>query len=61
MQQKPSFSLGYSPLPDNSDFVKFNKTFKETIDKFCKLLKPKLTKQKLINYPWITEGIIMCA
>ena len=34
MQQKTSFSLGISPLPDSPDFVKFNKTFKETIDIF---------------------------
>ena len=34
MQQKTSFSLGISPLPDNPDFVKSNKTFKETIDIF---------------------------
>ena len=41
MQQNTSFSLGINPLPDNPDFVKFNKTFKETIDIFCKLEKPK--------------------
>ena len=59
MQQKTSFSLGISPLPDNPDFVKFNKTFKETIDIFCKLEKPKLTKRTFSNNPWITEGIII--
>ena len=59
MKQKTSFSLGISPLPDNPDFVKFNKTFKETIDKFCKLEKPKLTKRTFSNNPWLTEGIII--
>ena len=59
MQQKTSFSLGISPLPDNPDFVKFNKTFKETIDIFCKLEKPKLTKRTFSNNLWITEGIII--
>ena len=39
MQQKTSFSLGISPLPDNPDFVKFNKTFKETIDIYFVSLK----------------------
>ena len=37
MQHNTSFSLGISPLPDNPDFDKFNKTFKETIDKFASL------------------------
>ena len=32
MQQKTSFSLGISPLPDNPDFVKFNKTFKAGVE-----------------------------
>ena len=38
---------------------KFNKTFKETIDIFCKLEKPKLTKRTCCNNPWITKGIII--
>ena len=33
--------------------------FKETIDKFSNLEKPKLTKRTFSNNPWITEGIII--
>jgi hypothetical protein len=40
------------------DFDTFLATFNETLDKTCKLEKPKTSKRNPVNNPWITEGII---
>ena len=40
------------------NFSIFIETFNESLDKTCKLDKPKTTKRTTSNNPWITEGII---
>ncbi len=44
--------------PDCPDFENFFAIFTETIDKHCKLEKPKISKRNQINSPWITDSII---
>ena len=58
LKEKPNDALGISSSSDSPDFTKFLTTFTETIDEFCKLKNPKLTKRTFTNNPWITEGII---
>ena len=40
------------------NFESFHNTFHTTLDKTCKLEKPKITKRTFKNNPWITESII---
>ena len=41
-----------------ADFNDFSDLYQQTLDKNCKLEKPKITKRTPQNNPWITEGII---
>ena len=41
-----------------TDFQSFFDTFQTTMDKTCKLDKPKISKRTVKNNPWITPGII---
>lgn len=38
-------------------FESFFETFKSTVDKNCKLEKPKVSKRNAVNNPWITDSI----
>ena len=58
LKQKPDDALGMNSSSEILNFTKFFTTFSETIDEFCKLKNPKLTKRTFANNPWITEGII---
>lgn len=48
----------YGPNPSTPDFSHFASVFSETVDKHCKLRKPKTSKRNNINNPWITDAII---
>ena len=59
LKTKTAQEMGLTSEPsDEYSFSTFLTTFSDTIDKFCKLEKPKLTKRTFSNNPWITEGII---
>ena len=45
-------------LKASSNFSEFTDLFQETLDKHCKLIKPKITKRTVSNNPWITESLI---
>ena len=40
------------------NFTSFHNTFRECIEKTCKLQTPKCTKRTIQNNPWITPGLI---
>ena len=42
----------------NEDFTHFISTFNDTLDKTCKLAKPKVTKRTYKQNPWINTSII---
>ena len=46
------------PPEGSFEFEKFSEIFQSSLDKACKLEKPKTTKRNTINNPWITQGII---
>ena len=46
------------PPEGSFEFENFSQIFQASIDKTCKLEKPKTTKRNTINNPWITSGII---
>ena len=46
------------PPEGSFEFDTFSQIFHSSIDKACKLEKPKTTKRNPINNPWITPGII---
>ena len=39
------------------DFTSFNKLFHDTLDRNCKLDRPKTSKRTPLNNPWITPGL----
>ena len=41
-----------------SDFTAFTENFNSTLNKHCRLSKPKITRSTTENNPWITQGII---
>jgi hypothetical protein len=48
----------YGSTPSTPNFSQFATVFSETVDKHCKLEKPKTSKRNNINNPWITDAII---
>ena len=51
-------SVEITKIQPSENFTDFTETFHSTLDKTCKLDKPKITKRTPLNIPWITEGII---
>ena len=45
-------------LLPSTNFSDFTELFESTLNKHCKLDKPKVTKRTSANNPWITDGLI---
>ena len=45
-------------LRPSTNFSEFTNLFERTVDKNCKLTKPKITKRTPMNNPWISESLI---
>ena len=45
-------------LQPSANFSEFTTLYNKTIDKHCKLTKPKVTKRTSLNNPWITESLL---
>ena len=45
-------------IKPSNDFSEFTELFQSTLDKHCKLVRPKVTKRTPENNPWITDSLI---
>ena len=45
-------------LTPSTKFSEFTELFESSLNKHCKLEKPKVTKRTVANNPWITDGLI---